>query len=73
MISKSFTVLGIILSFGGTIITLWKVITTDDKYAGTVNEIANRKEDFPQEKKYVKWGLVAIGVGAGFQIVGLFL
>lgn len=73
MLSKIITAVGIGLSFGGTIFTLWKTIWTNKKYVGTVNEIVNRKGDFAKEKKCVKYGVVMIAIGAGLQILGLFL
>ena len=66
------SILGIICSTIGTILTLWVVFTTNADRVGTWGELKDRKENFAKEKKWVIRGLCLIVIGAALQIAGLF-
>lgn len=65
--------IGIILATVGTILSLWKVITSKSKDMGTVKQIDNIGLDFKKEKKWVGFGCCLIIVGNGLQIFSLFI
>ena len=73
MIAKALMASGIALTVIGTVFTLWTVLTTQSKTAGTWGELGSRHITFPQEKKRAILGCVMIVVGGALQIVGLFV
>ena len=73
MLSAWINASGIILTTVGTILTLWTIMTTDKKKAGTLGELEERHKVFPKEQRKVRIGCAVIGVGGLLQIVGQFL
>lgn len=67
---KCFTIIGLILSVFGTILTLWTTFITSKKYAGTWKELASRNKSFPKEKSRVIFGCILISIGGLLQIIG---
>lgn len=51
MVGAIINTIGILLVAVGTIFTLWTILTTKTKEAGTYGELARRHQDFPKEKK----------------------
>lgn len=73
MIAKVLIASGIALTVIGTVFTLWTVLATQSKIAGTWSELASRHDTFPKEKERAILGCVMIVVGAALQIAGLFV
>ena len=73
MIGKCLMAIGITISVIGTVFTLWTVMTTQSKTAGTWGELADRHKQFPKEKRRVIIGCVLIALGGAAQIAGQFL
>lgn len=69
MISSLSSITGILLSTIGTILTLWTILTTDNKIADTYGELADRHKQFPREKRKAQLGCILIAVDGMFQIV----
>lgn len=67
---KCFTIIGLILSVFGTILTLWTMFITSKKVAGTWGELASRNESFPKEKRRAIIGCILIAIGGLLQIIG---
>lgn len=72
-------VIGIILAFGGTYLSLCNVINIDLKKAGTWKEFYERGEQAKKDKskascalRYILIGCAIQIIGSIFQIVGLF-
>ena len=72
-------VIGIILAFGGTYLSLCNVINIDLKKAGTWKELRERGEQAKKDKskascalRYILIGSAIQIIGSIFQIVGLF-
>ena len=66
-------VIGIILAFGGTYLSLWNVINIDLKKAGTWEELCERGEQAKKDKIKASCALRCILIGSIFQIVGSIL
>lgn len=73
IIAVLFSISGIVIVCIGSIVSVWSVITTNEKLVGTYDELAKRHELFIEQKKQVKKGLILIGLGSALQIVGLIL
>ena len=66
-------VIGIILAFGGTYLSLWNVINIDLKKAGTWKELYERGEQAKKDKSKASCALRCILIGSIFQMVGSIL
>ena len=73
MTAKWLNAIGIFLTMGGTILTLWTILVTDPRMAGTYKELKDRHELFPKEQSKVRIGCGIIAVGGILQIIGQFL
>ena len=71
--SRLFSIIGIILNAFGSVLCIWKLLTTKVECVGTAAEHDNRPAEFRVERKYVRIGLFLILVGAVLQIIGLFV
>lgn len=71
--SKSFSAIGIILVFIGTIFSLWSILYTKTSYMGTALQHDQQQETFKKDKKNVIIGSSLISIGSLLQIIGLFL
>ena len=66
------TVLGIVLTFIGTTLSLWSILNLNKKVAGSWLGLKNYAEEAPKQKRLAKMGIVIIAIGSIFQIVGIF-
>ena len=66
-------IIGIILAFGGTYLSLCNVINIDLKKAGTWKEFYKRGEQAKKDKSKALWALRCILIGSIFQMVGSIL
>ena len=66
-------VIGIILAFGGTYLSLCNVINIDLKKAGTWKEFYKRGEQAKKDKSKASCALRCILIGSIFQMVGSIL
>jgi hypothetical protein len=71
--NKTLNTIGILLVAIGTILTLWTILSTKTKYAGTYAELGDRCKKFPKEKNKVIFGTILIIVGSLSQIIGLWI
>lgn len=70
MCSKIITIIGLVITLAGTIITFMRIFTTQVKKLGTWGEPVNAKNDFVKERRWVYIGLSLIVLGTVLQIVG---
>ncbi len=70
--SKILNVIGILLTTGGTVFTIWSALTQNIKTVGTWGEPLMRAKNAKKDKCKVVIGCVLIMVGAAFQIFGQF-
>ena len=67
------TVAGIAINTIGTVFTLWTILSTKISYVGTAMHHDNQANDFSEEKRRVKIGLIGIILGNILQVLGVFL
>ena len=70
--AKIINAIGIALATIGTVITLWTILQTNPKSAGTWGELAERHKVFPKEQRRARIGITLIVLGGFLQIVGQF-
>ncbi len=64
------SIIGIILVFVGTTLSLWCIMTNDTKKAGTWRGVKEQGEDAKREKTWVIVGMCFILIGSILQIIG---
>jgi hypothetical protein len=70
---KIITVIGLVCSLVGTIITFLKLLTTQKNSVGTWAALYNARTEFVKEQKLVCVGLALIVVGTILQAVGTII
>ncbi len=71
--SKIISVIGIFVVMIGTILSLWRIITTKSFFVGTCADWDSKSEQFKKEKLLVVSGCILIVIGSILQIIAVFI